>query len=125
MREYRRYIEKDAALERRFQPIVVEEPSVEDSIAILRGLREKYETHHGLKISDDALIASVNLSARYITNRFLPDKAIDLVDEAAAARKLETDSIPTQLDDLRRDITRLEIERQALQKDKKRERKQK
>ena len=118
MREYRRYIEKDAALERRFQPIVVEEPSVEDSIAILRGLREKYETYHGLKISDDALIASVNLSTRYITDRFLPDKAIDLVDEAAAARKLETDSIPTQLDDLRRDITRLEIERQALQKDK-------
>ncbi len=116
-REYQRYIEKDAALERRFQPIVVEEPSIEDSIAILRGLREKYESHHGLKISDDAIVSAVNLSARYISDRFLPDKAVDLVDEAAAARRLESDSIPSQLDETRRDITRLEIERQALQKD--------
>ncbi len=117
MKEYRKHIEKDAALERRFQPIVVEEPDLEDSIAILRGLRERYETHHGLKISDDAIISSVNLSARYITDRFLPDKAVDLIDEASAARRLETDSIPSQLDDLRRDITRLEIEKQALQKE--------
>jgi ATP-dependent Clp protease ATP-binding subunit ClpB len=118
LKEYRKHIEKDAALERRFQPIVVEEPTLEDSIAILRGLREKYETHHGLKISDDAIISSVNLSARYITDRFLPDKAVDLIDEASAARRLETDSIPSQLDDLRRDITRLEIEKQALKKEK-------
>lgn len=117
IKEYRRHIEKDAALERRFQPIIVEEPSIEDSISILRGLREKYENHHGLKISDEAIIASVNLSARYIADRFLPDKAVDLIDEAAAARKLETDSTPSQLDDLRRDITRLEIERQACEKD--------
>ncbi len=117
LKEYQRYIEKDAALERRFQPIVVEEPSLEDSIAILRGLREKYETHHGLKISDEALVAAVNLSARYITDRFLPDKAVDLIDEAAAARRLESDSIPQQLDEVRRDITRLEVEKQALQKD--------
>ncbi|MEX1014811.1 MAG: AAA family ATPase [Candidatus Paceibacterota bacterium] len=117
IKEYQRHIEKDAALERRFQPIIVEEPSVEDSIAILRGLREKYEMHHGLKISDDAIVSAVNLSTRYITDRFLPDKAVDLIDEAAAARRLETDSIPTQLDEVRRDITRLEIEKQALQKD--------
>ncbi len=114
LKEYQRYIEKDAALERRFQPILVEEPTLEDSIAILRGLREKYETHHGLKIADEALVAAVNLSARYITDRFLPDKAVDLVDEAAAARRLESDSIPVQLDEVRRDITRLEIEKQAL-----------
>ncbi|MEX0690046.1 MAG: AAA family ATPase, partial [Candidatus Paceibacterota bacterium] len=119
MKEYQRHIEKDSALERRFQPIVVEEPTVEDSIAILRGLREKYEMHHGLKISDDAIVSAVNLSTRYITDRFLPDKAVDLIDEAAAARRLETDSIPTQLDEVRRDITRLEIEKQALQKDQK------
>ena len=94
MREYQRYIEKDAALERRFQPIVVEEPSIEDSVSILRGLREKYETHHGLKISDDAIVSAVDFSARYIPDRFLPDKAVDLIDEAAAARHLESDSIP-------------------------------
>lgn len=116
-KEYQRHIEKDAALERRFQPIMVEEPSVEDSVAILRGLRERYEIYHGLKISDDAIVEAVNLSARYITDRFLPDKAVDLIDEAAAARRLESDSLPQQLDDIRRDITRLEIERQALQKD--------
>ena len=113
-REYQRYIEKDAALERRFQPIIVEEPSTEDSIAILRGLKEKYEIHHGVRISDEAIVAAVNLSARYITDRFLPDKAVDLIDEAAASRRLETESLPKDIDKIRREITRLEIERQAL-----------
>ncbi len=113
-REYQRYIEKDAALERRFQPIMVEEPSIEDSIAILRGLKEKYEIHHGVRISDEAIVAAVNLSARYITDRFLPDKAVDLIDEAGASRRLETESLPKDIDKLRREITRLEIERQAL-----------
>ncbi|HEY4475182.1 MAG TPA: AAA family ATPase, partial [Candidatus Paceibacterota bacterium] len=117
LKEYHKHIEKDAALERRFQPILVEEPAIEDSIAILRGLKEKYEMHHGLKISDDALVAAVNLSARYITDRFLPDKAVDLIDEALAARRLESDSVPAQLDKLRREITRLEIEKSALAKD--------
>jgi len=116
LREYQKHIEKDAALERRFQPILVEEPSIEDSVAILRGLKEKYEIHHGLKISDEAIVAAVNLGARYITDRFLPDKAVDLIDEAAAARRLESDSLPSQLDKLRREITRLEIEKSALAK---------
>lgn len=119
MKEYQKYIERDAALERRFQPVVVEEPTMEDSIAILRGLRERYEMHHGLKISDEAIVEAVNLSARYITDRFLPDKAVDLIDEAASMRRLESDSIPNQLEELRRDITRLTIERQALQKERK------
>ncbi|MEY4731656.1 MAG: ATP-dependent chaperone ClpB, partial [Candidatus Parcubacteria bacterium] len=114
IREYQRYIEKDPALERRFQPVVVEEPSVEDSIAILRGLKEKYEIHHGLRIADEAIVEAVNLSARYITDRFLPDKAIDLIDEAAAARRLESESVPKEINRLRREITRLEVERQAL-----------
>ncbi len=114
LREYQRYIEKDAALERRFQPILVEEPNIEDAIAILRGLKERYEIHHGLRISDEALVAAVNLSARYITDRFLPDKAVDLMDEAAAARRLETESLPREIDKVRREITRLEIERSAL-----------
>ncbi|OGG41332.1 ATP-dependent chaperone ClpB [Candidatus Jorgensenbacteria bacterium RIFCSPLOWO2_01_FULL_45_25b] len=114
-REYQKHIEKDAALERRFQPIVVEEPSIEDSIAILRGLKEKYEMHHGLKISDDAIIAAVDLSSRYISDRFLPDKAVDLIDEAAAARNLESDSLPAEIDKMRREIMRLEIEKSALQ----------
>ncbi|MEK9150683.1 MAG: AAA family ATPase [Patescibacteria group bacterium] len=114
IREYQRYIEKDAALERRFAPIIVEEPSVEDSVAILRGLKEKYEIHHAVRISDEAIIAAVNLSARYITDRFLPDKAVDLIDEAAAAQRLETESLPREIDKIRREITRLEIERQAL-----------
>ncbi len=114
IREYQRHIEKDAALERRFQPIMVEEPSVEDSIAILRGLKEKYEIHHGIRISDEAIIAAVNLSARYISDRFLPDKAVDLIDEATAARRLESESLPTDIDKVRREITRLEIERQAI-----------
>lgn len=116
-KEYQRHIEKDAALERRFQPVFVEEPSVEDSISILRGLKEKYETHHGLKISDKAIIAAVNLSARYIADRFLPDKAVDLIDEAAASRRLESDSVPRHIDELRKEISRLEIERSALQKE--------
>ncbi len=117
IREYQRYIEKDAALERRLQPIMVEEPSIEDSISILRGLKEKYEMHHGLRISDEAIVEAVNLSARYITDRFLPDKAVDLIDEAAAARRLETESLPKEIDQVRRGITRLEIEKQALAKE--------
>ncbi len=121
IREYQRYIEKDPALERRFQPIVVEEPSIEDSVAILRGLKEKYEIHHGLRISDEAIVAAVNLSARYITDRYLPDKAVDLIDEAAAARRLESESLPAEIGRLRKEITRLEVERQALAKDNKKE----
>ncbi len=114
LREYQKYIEKDAALERRFQPIVVEEPSQENAIAILRGLKEKYELHHGLRISDEAIVAAVKLSARYITDRFLPDKAVDLIDEASAVRRLETESLPSDIDATRREITRYEIERSAL-----------
>ena len=117
LKEYQRYIEKDSALERRFQPIIVEEPTLEDTTAILRGLKEKYEIHHGLRISDEALVAAVNLSARYITDRFLPDKAVDLMDEAAAARRLETESLPQEIDKVRQEITRLEIERSALTSD--------
>ncbi len=119
IREYQKYIEKDPALERRFQPIIVEEPTIEDSIAILRGLKEKYEMHHGMRISDEAIVEAVNLSARYITDRFLPDKAVDLIDEAAAARRLESESLPKEIDRMRREITRLEIEKQALTKEKK------
>ncbi len=118
VREYRQYIEKDAALERRFQPIYVDEPTIEDSIAILRGIKEKYEVHHGIKISDDALIAAVNLSVRYITDRFLPDKAIDLIDEAAASAKIDVASLPDSLDQRKRKITQLEIELRALKKEK-------
>ena len=114
IREYQKYIEKDPALERRFQPIMVEEPSIDDSIAILRGLKEKYEIHHGMRISDEAIVEAVNLSARYITDRFLPDKAVDLIDEAAAARRLESESLPKEIDGIRREITRLEVEQQAL-----------
>jgi ATP-dependent Clp protease ATP-binding subunit ClpB len=117
VREYQRYIEKDPALERRFQPIMVEEPSIEDSVAILRGLKEKYEIHHGLRISDEAIVEAVQLAARYITDRFLPDKAVDLIDEAAAARRLESESLPKEIDAVRRDITRLEVERQALSRE--------
>ncbi len=117
IREYQRHIEKDPALERRFQPVMVEEPSIEDALAILRGLKEKYEIHHGLRISEEALMAAVNLSARYISDRFLPDKAVDLIDEAAAARRLETESLPAEIDKIRRDITRLEVERSALNKE--------
>lgn len=116
--EYRQHIEKDAALERRFQPVYVGEPTVEDTVAILRGLKERYELHHGLRISDDALIAAARLSVRYITDRFLPDKAIDLVDEAASALKIEMESMPEELDTLKRKVTQLEIERQGLKKEK-------
>lgn len=115
LKEYKRYIEKDTALERRFQPVLVEEPNIEDSLAILRGLKERYEIHHGLRISDGALVSAVNLSARYITDRFLPDKAVDLMDEAASARRLETESLPQEIDKIRREITRLEVERTALE----------
>ncbi len=117
LNEYREYIEKDAALERRFQPVMVEEPTVEDTIAILRGLKERYEVFHGVKIQDNALIAAATLSNRYITDRFLPDKAIDLVDEACAMIRTEIDSLPTELDDVSRRIMQLEIEEAALKKD--------
>ena len=117
LNEYRQYIEKDAALERRFQPVLVGEPTVEDTIAILRGLKERYEVFHGVKIQDGALIAAATLSNRYITDRFLPDKAIDLVDEACAMIRTEIDSLPTELDDVRRRIMQLEIEEAALKKD--------
>jgi len=115
--EYRKYIEKDAALERRFQPIYVGEPSVEDTIAILRGLKERYEVHHGVRIQDSALVAAAMLSDRYITDRFLPDKAIDLVDEAASKLRIEIDSMPTEIDEVERRIMQLEIEKQALLKE--------
>lgn len=116
--EYRKYIEKDPALERRFQPIFVDEPSVEDTISILRGLRERYELHHGVRIQDSALVAAAQLSHRYISDRFLPDKAIDLVDEAAAKLRTEMESMPEELEQLTRRITQLEIEREALKKEK-------
>src|SRR5712691_3760978 len=116
--EYRKYIEKDAALERRFQPVMVDEPSVEDTIAILRGLKERYETHHNVRITDGALVAAAVLSHRYITDRFLPDKAIDLVDEAASRLKIELDSMPTEIDVIEREIVQHEMERQALKKEK-------
>ena len=116
--EYRKYIEKDAALERRFQPVMVNEPSVEDTIAILRGLKERYEVHHGVRITDAALVAAAVLSNRYITERFLPDKAIDLVDEAASRLKIELDSMPTEIDVIEREIMQHEMERQALKKEK-------
>src|SRR6202011_5911909 len=116
--EYRKYIEKDAALERRFQTVFVDQPSVEDTISILRGLRERYEVHHGVKIKDSALVAAAVLSNRYISDRFLPDKAIDLVDEAASKLRMEIDSMPAELDELERRIMQLEIEREALRKEK-------
>ncbi len=116
--EYRKHIEKDAALERRFQPVMVDEPSVEDTIAILRGLKERYEVHHGVRIQDAALIAAATLSHRYISDRYLPDKAVDLVDEAASRLKIELDSMPTEIDQIERQIMQLEMERQALKKEK-------
>ncbi|HRS91532.1 MAG TPA: Clp protease N-terminal domain-containing protein, partial [Candidatus Marinimicrobia bacterium] len=116
--EYRKYIEKDKALERRFQPVLIDEPSIEDSISILRGLKERYENHHGIRITDAALVAAVELSARYITDRFLPDKAIDLIDEAASRLRLEIDSLPAELDEVERKISQLEIESRALAKEK-------
>jgi ATP-dependent Clp protease ATP-binding subunit ClpB len=115
--EYRKYIEKDAALERRFQVVYVGEPTVEDTIAILRGLKEKYEVHHGVRIKDSAIVAAATLSHRYITDRFLPDKAIDLIDEAAASLRIQIDSMPTEIDQLERRATQLEIEKQALKKE--------
>lgn len=118
LKEYREYIEKDAALERRFQPVYVEEPSVEDTVAILRGLKEKYEVHHGVRITDPAIIAAATLSNRYISGRFLPDKAVDLVDEAASALKMQVESSPVELDQLKRRVTQLEIEKEALKKEK-------
>lgn len=118
LNEYRKYIEKDPALERRFQPVMVEEPTTEDSVTILRGLKEKYEIHHGIRITDDALISAVTLSSRYIADRFLPDKAIDLVDEAASALKIETESLPTALDVKKRSLTQKEIELTGLKKEK-------
>ncbi len=115
--EYRKYIEKDAALERRFQPVRCEEPSVDSTIAILRGLRERYEVHHGVRIKDGAIVAAAQLSDRYITDRFLPDKAVDLVDEAASRLKIELDSMPTEIDQIERQVMQLEMERQALAKE--------
>lgn len=115
--EYRKYIEKDPALERRFQPVMVDEPTVEDTISILRGLKDRYEVYHGVKITDSALVAAATLSNRYISDRFLPDKAIDLVDEACAMIKTELDSMPTELDELSRKIMQLEIEEAALKKE--------
>lgn len=117
LNEYRKYIEKDSALERRFQPVPVNAPSVEDTISILRGLKEKYELHHGIRITDDALVAAAVLSDRYIADRFLPDKAIDLIDEAASALKIETESDPVAIDSLQRKVTQLEIEEKALKKE--------
>lgn len=116
--EYRKYIEKDSALERRFQPISVHAPSVDDTVSILRGLKEKYEIHHGIRITDDALVAAAKLSDRYIADRFLPDKAIDLIDEAASSLKIETESDPVAIDSLQRKVTQLEIEEKALKKEK-------
>lgn len=118
LKEYQKYIEKDAALERRFQPVIVAEPSEENAIAILRGIKEKYALHHGVNITDAALVAAVKLSRRYITDRFLPDKAIDLIDEAASLRRMEIESLPVELDTLERDIRRFEIEKRALEKEK-------
>jgi ATP-dependent Clp protease ATP-binding subunit ClpB len=117
LNEYRKYIEKDPALERRFQPVIIGEPSAEDTIAILRGLKDRYEVHHGVRIKDAAIVAAAMLSSRYITDRFLPDKAIDLVDEAAAGLRMEIDSLPTEIDEIERRIMQLEIERQALRKE--------
>ena len=115
--EYRKHIEKDAALERRFQPVQVEEPSVEDTIAILRGLKERYETHHGVQIQDNAIVAAATLSNRYISERFLPDKAVDLIDEAASRLRIEIDSVPEEIDEVERRIIQLQIEQQALEKE--------
>ncbi len=121
LKEYQKYIEKDKALERRFQSVMVDEPSVEDSISILRGIKDKYELHHGVRIKDDAVISAVELSSRYISDRFLPDKAIDLMDEAASKLRLEMDSMPEELDELNRRIMQLEIEREAIRREKDKE----
>jgi ATP-dependent Clp protease ATP-binding subunit ClpB len=115
--EYRKYLEKDAALERRFQPVMILEPDVEDTVSILRGLKEKYEVHHGVRITDSAIVAAAQLSDRYISDRFLPDKAIDLIDEAASKLRIEIDSMPEELDDIERRIKQLEIEKEALKRE--------
>jgi ATP-dependent Clp protease ATP-binding subunit ClpB len=115
--EYRKYIEKDPALERRFQPVLILEPDIEDTISILRGLKEKYEVHHGVRITDAAIVAAAQLSDRYISDRFLPDKAIDLIDEAASKLRIEIDSMPEELDDIERKIKQLEIEKEALKRE--------
>ena len=115
--EYRQYIEKDKALERRFQPVIAEEPTVADTISILRGLKERFEIHHGVRIHDNAIVAAAKLSDRYIQDRFLPDKAIDLIDEAGAMIRSEIDSLPTELDTVRRKLFTLETEREALLKE--------
>jgi ATP-dependent Clp protease ATP-binding subunit ClpB len=114
LNEYQKYFEKDKALERRFQTVMIDEPTIEDAISILRGLKERYETHHKVRITDDAIISAVKLSHRYITDRFLPDKAIDLIDEAASKLRLEMNSVPKEIDDINRKIRQLEIEREAL-----------
>ena len=116
--EYQKHIEKDAALERRFQPITVDQPSVEDTIAILRGLKQRYEAHHGVRITDGAIVSAAVLSDRYISDRFLPDKAIDLIDEAASRLRIENDSMPAELDEIRRRMMQLQIELEALRKEK-------
>ena len=118
LKEYKKHIEKDAALERRFQPVVINEPNEEDAISILRGLKDRYEVHHGVRITDGAIIAAVQLSHRYITDRFLPDKAIDLIDEAASKLRIEINSMPEDLDALERRVKQLEIEREALKREK-------
>ena len=118
LNEYRKYVEKDAALERRFQPVLVKEPTVEDTISILRGLKERYELHHGVRIQDSAIVAAATLSHRYISDRFLPDKAVDLIDEAASALRMEIDSLPSEIDELQRRLMQMEIEREALKKEK-------
>ncbi|MBW2567624.1 MAG: AAA family ATPase, partial [Deltaproteobacteria bacterium] len=117
LNEYRKYVEKDAALERRFQPVLVQEPTVEDTISILRGLKEKYEVHHGVRIKDSAIVGAATLSHRYISDRFLPDKAIDLIDEAASRLRIEIDSMPADIDEVERKIVQAEIEREALKKE--------
>src|SRR5690606_1007948 len=117
LKEYQKYVEKDAALERRFQPVYVSEPSVEETITILRGIKEKYEVHHGVRIQDSAIVAAATLSQRYITDRFLPDKAVDLIDEATSALRLQIDSQPVEIDRLQRKLIQLEIEKQALKKE--------
>ena len=118
LKEYQKYIEKDAALERRFQPVYVKEPSVDDTISILRGIKEKYEVHHGVRITDSALVSAATLSSRYVSDRFLPDKAVDLIDEAASALRMEIDSMPSELDKMKRELRRFEIEKKALEKEK-------
>ena len=118
LKEYQKYFEKDKALERRFQQVIVDEPDTIDAISILRGLKEKYETHHKVRIKDESIIAAVELSQRYITDRFLPDKAIDLIDEAASKLRLEINSMPVELDEIERKLRQLEIEREAIKREK-------